>query len=137
VIEEQVFTSICEAIKTGISLRQSCHHAGIDPRTFYDAVEASPERSQRYARARNIQTEMLADELVQLADSATPRDAHVKRLQIDTRRWIAAKLLPRKYGDKPAEINVSTQVNVAVISEADRQALIAKVPSHTLVCQAR
>src|SRR4030095_7174590 len=81
VVSEEVFTSICEALKTGISLRQSCHNAGIDPRTFYDGVEASPERSQRYARARNIQTEMLADELVELADSATPRDAHVKRLQ--------------------------------------------------------
>jgi len=67
-----------------------------------------------------------ADEIVELADSATPRDAHVIRLRVDSRKWVASKLLPKVYGDRPNEITVNTQVNICQISEADRQALIAK-----------
>jgi hypothetical protein len=65
----------------------------------------------------------MADEIVEIADNATPQDAHVARLKVDARKWVAAKLLPRKYGDRPAEVNVNTQVNLASISVEDQQRL--------------
>ena len=54
----------------------------------------------------------MADEIVEIADNATPQDAHVARLKVDARKWVAAKLLPKKYGDRPAEVNVNTQINL-------------------------
>jgi Bacteriophage Sf6, terminase small subunit-like len=53
----------------------------------------------------------MTDEIVEIADNATPQDAHVARLKVDARKWVAAKLLPKKYGDRPAEVNVNTQIN--------------------------
>ena len=55
----------------------------------------------QYTRAREVQAELLADEMVDIADSATDsQSANAARVRVDTRKWIAAKLLPKKYGDK-------------------------------------
>ena len=35
-------------------------------------------------------------------------------------KWVAAKLLPKKYGDRPAEVNVNTQINLASICVEDQ-----------------
>jgi hypothetical protein len=58
----------------------------------------------------------MADEIVEIADNATPQDAHVARLKVDARKWVAAKLLPKKYGDRPAEVNVGVTNNYLVVS---------------------
>lgn len=56
------------------------------------------ELSERYARAKASQADVLADEIVGLADDC--KDHNKCRLQIDARKWVAAKLKPKKYGDK-------------------------------------
>jgi len=54
-----------------------------------------------YARAREDQADYLADELVEIADTAKDRDsAAAAKVRTDTRKWVAAKLKPRKYGER-------------------------------------
>jgi hypothetical protein len=70
-----------------------------------------------YARARDDQADTLADEILDIANTpvegiTTKTDSDGKtettkadmlnhrRLQVDARKWIAAKLKPRKYGEK-------------------------------------
>ncbi len=55
--------------------------------------------SSQYARARQIQYERMADEVLTIADSATSEDYNPARLQVDTRKWILSKVLPKVYGD--------------------------------------
>ncbi len=69
---------------------------------------------QQYARAREAQAEVWADEIVSIADDAagdfdTDKDGKKavdheniarSRLRCDSRKWIASKLLPKRYGDK-------------------------------------
>lgn len=73
-----------------------------------------------YARARESQAEVLADEIIEIADDSSEdfifaegedkdgngakkfiNKEYVKRsaLRVDARKWVAAKLLPKKYGD--------------------------------------
>ena len=54
--------------------------------------------AERYARARERQAERRAAEIVEIAD--TEPDAAVARNRIEARKWTAAKLLPKRYGDK-------------------------------------
>ena len=68
----------------------------------------------RYARAKAEQSEVLADQMLEIADDdsldmafkedGTPyvNQEHIQRskLRIETRKWIASKLKPKKYGDK-------------------------------------
>jgi hypothetical protein len=61
-----------------------------------------PEFSARYAQAKLIQADLLAEEILDIIDDVdTLSDCVMKaRAQVDTRKWLASKLLPKAYGDK-------------------------------------
>ena len=72
------------------------------------------EFSQQYASAREVQAEVWADEIVAIADDESGdfftdekgkvvldhQNVQRSRLRVDARKWIASKLLPKRYGDK-------------------------------------
>jgi len=96
----QKAAAICDDIADGNSLRSTLKKLGISTRTFFDWLYAHEDLAQRYARARESQAEVLTDELIALADQATGENSNAQRLKVDTRKWIASKILPRKYGDR-------------------------------------
>lgn len=87
-------------------------------RTFYKWMERDEELGQRYARAKASQLQVLADQLVDLADKdrlcekvTFDADGKIKervildqtdrtKIQIDTRKWLLSKLDPKKYGER-------------------------------------
>ena len=101
---DEIVDRICEWISEGKSLRSFCRIEG-NPgfQTVLDWLNDDDKvyfRS-KYARAREIQAEVMADELLEIADDTKPDQlklAHDK-MKIETRQWIAAKLLPKKYGN--------------------------------------
>lgn len=82
---------------------------------IYAWIAKYPEFEQKYKDAKNKQAFLMADSLDDLAferqtytDSEgnqriDPAFINDKRLRIDTRKWIAAKLLPKVYGDRKQE----------------------------------
>lgn len=68
----------------------------------------------RYTRAREVQADTLADEILQISDDGlndtyidsdgnkrTDHDVVARsRLRVDARKWYASKVAPKKYGDK-------------------------------------
>jgi len=58
------------------------------------------EFSAQYARAKILQADILAEECLEIADNSISENVMVDRLRIDTRKWLASKLLPKQYGDK-------------------------------------
>jgi hypothetical protein len=91
-------------------------------RSVFRRLEKDDEFRQRYDRARAIQAERWADELITLANSL-PEDATVEqiaatRLKIDTLKWIIGKRLPKVYGDAPSSsVNLTTTNNFLVVPE--------------------
>lgn len=76
-----------------------------------------PEFNDRYAKARDEQADVYADEIAEISDNGMndwmdtndPDNPGYRvngeaiarsRLRIDTRKWIASKLKPKKYGEK-------------------------------------
>jgi hypothetical protein len=92
--------ALCNDIASGMSIKAACEHIGIARHEFYSWQLADEEFSTRIARAREKQQDALVDDMRDIADSATPEDWQVKRLQIWQRQWEASKLAPKKYGDK-------------------------------------
>ena len=117
---------ICLSIAQGNSLISTCKTLKISKPFVLDWLRSDPDFASHYARAREDQADLYADEVVGISDAATPQDAHVARLKVDARKWVAAKLLPKKYGDRPNEVNVNTQVNLAQVSVEDMQRLQAR-----------
>ena len=100
----ELVDQICEWISEGKSLRSFCRIEG-NPgfQTVLDWLNDDDKLyfRSKYARAREIQAEVMADELLEIADDTKPDQlklAHDK-MKIETRQWIAAKLLPKKYGN--------------------------------------
>lgn len=98
----QIAEVILERIASGESLRSVCRDDGMPsvPTVCRWVIEDSPPGfAEQYARARAMQTEALVDEIPALADDES-KDPQRSRLQVDARKWVASKILPRKYGDK-------------------------------------
>ncbi len=113
----EVAADICTRLAEGESLRSICDDAAIPARStvlgwLFDGEHE--EFIDQYACAREAQAEGRADEIVDIADDVlsdftTDKDGKVtvnhdhiqrSRLRVDARKWIAAKLLPKRYGDK-------------------------------------
>lgn len=91
------------------NLRDACKRQGIAAPTFMDWVDKDEELAERYARAKEAQTELMVNEMVSISDDPS-LDANSKRVMIDTRKWIASKLKPKKYGDR---LDLNAQIEVA------------------------
>jgi hypothetical protein len=87
------------------------------PSTVYLWLMQHEEFRDKYARAKEDQTQVLEDEMLILADNTKLGEIvtikgdgteEIKRsdmiehrkLQIETRKWLMGKLKPKKYGDK-------------------------------------
>jgi hypothetical protein len=85
----------------GESLRAICRDDGMPTRlTVVHWMGAHPEFLAEYTRARTLQADALAEEVLDISDRATPQSAHAVRLRCDARRWYASKLSPKKYGER-------------------------------------
>lgn len=107
---------ICVRIMDGESLRRICADENMPVRdTIYRWMLQFKSFSDQYARAREIQAETMADQIVDIADDglndtyidpktgATMVDHDViqrSKLRVDARKWVASKLAPKKYGEK-------------------------------------
>ena len=118
---EEIAAEICQRIAEGETLNQICRdeHMPARPTVVGWCLENREGFSDRYARARDLQLEHWADEVIDVADDATNdymekvngedeksswalNGEHVQRsrLRIDSRKWLLSKLKPERYGDK-------------------------------------
>ena len=90
---------ICGQISEGKSLRSICKAKNLPScSTVFLWLSKYPEFSEQYARAREEQADAIADECLDIAEHEP--DVQRARLKIDTRKWFASKMKPKKYGDK-------------------------------------
>jgi hypothetical protein len=95
---QEMASIICERLADGESLRQICTGESMPNKSTVFRWLASNELFRdQYARAREAQAEGYADEIVAIADLG---EVERIRIQVDARKWIASKLLAKKYGDK-------------------------------------
>ncbi len=92
--------AVIEFIASGGTISALCKLLGVGNTTFDRWVEKGGEaRMAAYARARVRAGQSLAEQTLEIADSATPQEAQVAKLRVDTRRWLASKM-NEDYGDK-------------------------------------
>ncbi len=108
---------ICERLAEGETLRSICRDVAMPDKATvlrWLADKAKADFRDQYAHAREMQADALFDEALEIADNATgdwstDKDGkktldheHIQlsRLRVDTRKWAAGKLAPKRYGDK-------------------------------------
>ncbi len=115
----EIVDAICERMTNGQGLLKICTDPEMPGRvTVYRWLEANPDFKQRFARAREAQMDFYAEQILSIAfdesgdiildqgkDGKTSSVAnHAKvqrdRLKVDSLKWIASRLFPKRYGDK-------------------------------------
>jgi hypothetical protein len=105
---------LCRLIaEDGLSARKACITVGLTFQTFWEWLSKDKEFTEQYTRAKELQAENYADQIVEIADeppelvvddagAARIDSAFVQhqKIRIDSRKWVASRLLPKKYGDK-------------------------------------
>lgn len=106
---------ICSRMAEGESVRAICRDDLMPAASsVFLWLSKHKEFSELYARAAESRAHALAEEALEIADDGrndtyddgegntrTDQDVIARsRLRVDTRKWFAARLNPRKYGDK-------------------------------------
>lgn len=144
---EAIAADICSRLASGEPLVRMCrdeHMPGTS--TVYRWLAADEKFRDMYARAREDQADTLADQIIDIADEDPASVfttegggedavdvqrvdgsavAH-QRLRVDARKWVAAKLKPRKYGDRQEIVGPGGESLFAPLV-ADREALRSKI----------
>lgn len=123
---QEIADEICNVIScTSLGIRRLKKKKGYkhwpNASTVFDWRKKYPKFDEQYTQAKLRQAQVLADEILEIADNSRKDfiivDGKVKtdsehinrsRLRIDTRKWILAKVLPKIYGDKISEDKTTT-----------------------------
>ena len=115
----QLVSAICFDIATTTKATYLiCPDHGIDYATFKRWCVDDEDVRAKYARAKDMQADILAEQIIHIADDSSkdtmqkfdqngkPIDVEDKewtsrsKLRIDSRKWLASKLKPKKYSEK-------------------------------------
>jgi len=113
---DAIANEVCWRITQGESLVQICRDDHLPHcATIYRWLIRFEEFREMYTRAREEQADTNADEILAIADEMPPEYTDEKgrtsidrsylewqKQRIEARKWTAAKLKPRKYGDRVA-----------------------------------
>lgn len=117
---QELADDICALLAEGKSMRTVCHDDGMPSMSsVFKWLRENDEFSQQYTRAKAESADAMVEEMNDIADDGTndwmekfDKDGnnigwqlngeHVQRskLRIETRKWLAAKLKPKKYSEK-------------------------------------
>ena len=124
--DQNIADQICNIVSTSTDgLKKICkEHSEFPNHVVINQWRlAYPNFAYQYENAKRTQAELLAEEILEIADDSA-RDTIVdaegnvrfnsewlarSRLRVDTRKWVASKLLPKIYGDNS---KVETTVTV-------------------------
>lgn len=113
----KIVVKICAELAKGRSLRTVCSIEGMPSLdTVFNWIHKYPEFSERYARAKQEAADAMAEEILDISDDGKNdwmekhfgnQKAWVEngealqrsRLRVDTRKWLMAKMKPKRYGE--------------------------------------
>lgn len=130
-IRQAQVAAVLERIESGESENAACNAVGINRLTFrYSALKAGAVNE--YARAcvalAHQQVESIDKSIEEMREGVI--DAAQARVEIEARKWLASKFLPKQYGDrvqlagdKESPLNPNPGLDVSLLTTEERQAL--------------
>jgi 5-carboxymethyl-2-hydroxymuconate isomerase len=96
---QELGDKLCSVLASGVSLRTACEAEEFPDRTtVFRWLRTYEQFRNQYARAKEEAADAFVEELIDISDGSG--DVQRDKLKVDTRKWIASKLKPKKYGEK-------------------------------------
>lgn len=119
IFTQDLADEVCKRIAEGKSLRSVCKDDDMPGMTtVFKWLREKEDFTKQYARATEERTEAMAEDILDISDDGTndwmtittkggfeqevPNNEVLQRskLRVDTRKWLMAKMKPKKYGEK-------------------------------------
>jgi hypothetical protein len=127
---DKLWPEILREIGNGSSLTKAINKPGYPT---YDSVQknmrANPEIRRLYDEAVEVRADYLAESLIDISEESIPEGLdgpylsawiNQMKIRIDTRKWTAAKLRPKAWGDKIDVSVTHTQISItSALKEAE------------------
>jgi hypothetical protein len=125
----EILEAILAGISIGKSARTMCVEVGISQRVLWNWLANDLELMRNYLRAKELCVDAYAEEIIEISDDGS-RDVQIDekgrevinrdviaraQLRIDARKWYAARLAPKKYGDKLPVTQEAADTKKAVV----------------------
>ncbi len=142
-----LISTICERLASGESMRSVSRDDAMPAMsTLFRWLREHEEFKEQYAIAKDESADALVEDMLDIADNQVEQPLLVEglplvidgnvvmikdavsvnhaRLRVDTRKWYASKLKPKKYGDRVQnDININDYTG---LSSDERQRMIAE-----------
>ena len=134
---------ICERLAAGESMRSVARDPGMpNCSTMFKWIRENEEFSNQYAKAKTESADALVEDMLDIADNEAHQEIKVDgklvkvkdgasvahaRLRVDTRKWAASKLKPKKYGEKIQQELTGKDGGAIEISETERTQRINRI----------
>jgi hypothetical protein len=114
---------ICNVMGERGTLNGIARKLGVSFFALWSWIHENEERASLYARARDAQAEAMKEAIQELEHEPVrrnfrgdldPADVALKRLKADNLKWLAAKVAPKRYGDK---LEVDAHIQHDVVGE--------------------
>lgn len=121
----EIINTICDRISKGESLRSVLRSENMPSLSnFFAWIDNNKDFQNQYARATELRAETIFEDILNISDSTDndiielPDGSKVTnhhainrdRLRVDSRKWMLAKMMPKKYGEK-LDIDHTTKGN--------------------------
>jgi hypothetical protein len=131
---------ICSMLVDGSSVRSVLKVPGMPSRqTFFTWLSLYPQLLDQYKQAIVMRAMILGEDIIDIADDGSndymqsndPENPGYRingeaiqrsRLRVDSRKWVASRLIPKLYGDK---VEVGGKLDISALSDDDIKAEIA------------
>ena len=101
---EELALKLCSYLSQGMSLKKTCEQEGMpSPSTVFSWMGKEEGFLELYDKAKQEAADAMAEEILDIADDVKTKDNNEiqkAKLRIDTRKFIMAKMKPKRYGDK-------------------------------------
>jgi hypothetical protein len=131
---------VCERLAAGETLRGICRDDNMPHEATFRTWLLDDKNGvyTQYATARDIGLDVMADQLLDIADDSSNDTFQTEdgtertnqeviarsRLRVDTRKWYLSKLAPKRYGEKQA-VELSGNLTLSTMSDEDILAELA------------
>jgi len=139
---DQLAVKICTRMILGESVAKICKDKDMPSQdTIYRwAFNKEHPFADLYKRARELQAEKYVDEIMEIADNSDDdykivdgrkvidhENIQRARLRVDTRKWVACKVLPKIYGDKSQEALTTDGKPIESLTDEERLARMSAI----------
>jgi hypothetical protein len=130
---------ICSQVAEGKSLRSICRQEDMPATSsVFLWLHDYPEFSEHYAKAKSSSADAFFEDIVELADKVLngQYEPQAARVALDAKKWAAAKLKPKVYGEQQREstgptinFNLPSQKYLADdVKQAINEAQVSQIP---------